>query len=445
MAKSKTRPPIQHAVAHEAGLPGLLTPLRSHPVRAVLLALAVCVSIFLKYDEWTHGGSDEIANSDAYAYNAEAVKAVTEGKPIPAYYNPLETLYLVSVYKMFGVNLRLAKAIQILFSFLLPWFFWRAGRTLFSEEAGFWAALFALVHPFPAYYAAHSWVEFWLIFIVAALIWLHAKSATEASGPLNAFASGLLGGIGALAKLWILPFSIILSAFWIRRAARSGGRIRFAALAGLLWLLGAALPLGPWIGYASHHEGRFVPINTNSAVNFFLGNNPQARIGYTSAALPDMSVIKGMHLPEGPCAALMTEGPEHLREVYAQKCMVAYSWAFLKMNPRWLWNKLQSFTILWALPNSEYYQRGSRKLIYLHGHMAALGLFWTLSLVGFAVSIKRWRSFVPFYLGSILIWVTFAVTFYLARFKVGAAPLEILFASGGMAAVEYGLARFQKI
>jgi elongation factor Ts len=32
-----------------------------------------------------------------------------------------------------------------------------------------------------------------------------------------------------------------------------------------------------------------------------------------------------------------------------------------------------------------------------------------------------------------------------ARFKVGAAPLEILFASGGMAAVEYGLARFQKI
>lgn len=420
-----------------------MNPFRSHPVRATFFALAVCVSVFLKYDEFEHGGSDEIANSDAYAYNAEAVKTVAEGKPISVYYNPLETLYLVSVYEVFGVNLRLAKAIQILCSFLLPWFFWHAGRTLFSVEAGFWAAVFALVHPFPTYYAAHSWVEFWLIFIVSALVWLHAKPAKKSSGPGAAFASGLLGGIGALAKLWVLPFSLILSAFWIRRTMKEREfGARFAVLAALLWIMGTLLTLGPWITYASRHEGRFVPVNTNSAVNFFLGNNQQARVGYTSAAMPDFGIVKRMVLPEGPCSTLMEEGPESLREIYARKCMVAYSWAFLKANPKWFWNKLQNFTILWALPNSEFYQRGSRKLIYLHGHMAALGAFWTLSLVGFAISIKRWRDFAPFYLGSLLIWATFAVTFYLARFKAGAAPLEILFASGGMAAVEYGLKQY---
>lgn len=440
MAKPNPTSPRPPAPTGGCRFAGMLTPLSAHPVRILLLVVAILVSAFLKYDEWEYGGSDETSLSDAYAYNLEATKKVEEGRPFSTYYNPLETLYLVATYEVFGVNLRLAKALQILCSFLLPVFFWRAGKRFFSEEAAFWSALFALIHPFPTYYAAHSWVEFWLIFLVSGMIFVYAGPAGAPFRKRTAFFLGLLGGVAALAKLWALPFSFLFAAF--AGASKGGWKTRQFAFAALLWCVGAGLTLGPWVGFASYREGFFVPVNTNSAMNFFLGNNPQAKVGYSSAAMPDTAPVQNAVLPEGACRDLMSVGPEPRRKLFTQKCLFAYSWNFLKTNPSWLWAKLQYFSILWALPNSEYYQRPSRKLIYLHGHMTALGFFWVMSLVGFSASLKRWKEFMPYYLGSVLIWATFAMTFYLARFKAGASPLEILFAGGGMAAVEYGLKRF---
>ncbi len=87
------------------------------------------------------------------------------------------------------------------------------------------------------------------------------------------FAAGVIGGITCLTRSdMALGMGVIALALGL--AGRAGGTksIRTGVLRGGVYLVALALTLSPWLWYASHEEGRFVPLTTAGPDAFFIGS-----------------------------------------------------------------------------------------------------------------------------------------------------------------------------
>jgi hypothetical protein len=87
------------------------------------------------------------------------------------------------------------------------------------------------------------------------------------------FAAGVIGGITCLTRSdMAVGMGVIALALGL--AGRVGGTksIRTGVLRGGVYLVALALTLSPWLWYASHEEGRFVPLTTAGPDAFFIGS-----------------------------------------------------------------------------------------------------------------------------------------------------------------------------
>jgi hypothetical protein len=115
---------------------------------------------------------------------------------------------------------------------------------------------------------------------------------------------------------------------------------------------------------------------------------------------------------------------------YLSKCLGKYTKNYIAENPGRFVKKLYLFTTeYWLYPNLEWYQRNVRTP---HLRLFVMWALFVLAMIGFLVSLQKFKGFFPFYLVILGIWFSFAITVFLGRYKSSVAPFTVLFAAGGL-------------
>jgi len=410
---------------------------KENPFKITLLLIVIIISLILKIHEINVGAGDEFAGSDAWSYNNNAIEVLNGKGSISTYFNPLETLYLIPVYFVFGQNIFIAKFIQVLLSLLIPLFLFYVTKKYFGETAGYIAALLALVHPFIIYYSAHLWSEFWIIFLLSLLLYLFVQEQNrESIRKDKLFFIGIIGGVGALAKIWFLPLALMAGLFALFFKSKKLLKLTLSSIVGLgLILAGIAVILIPWSIYATNTTGYFVFINTNSQTNLIIGNNPDGEIAYTSRPYYLDEYINSMTFKGENCGSVINASTGTQKEMIRKKCAGKYATNYIITHPGKFIVKMTKFTFnYWAFPNLEYFQRYVRSPNTL---LVSLWILWGFALIGIFVSLQKFKDFLFLYLAILGIWFVHGLTFYLARYKAGLAPIVIILSASGIYSLGY--------
>lgn len=419
----------------------IIQTIKKHPFKSLILLIFIILSIVLKFSEANIALNDEFVGSDPEAYHRNAQTFLNGEGPISSWHNPLQTIYLVIVYAVFGVDLYAARVIQIILSFIIPFFLYKFTSKHFGEGPGFIAALFALVEQNIVYYTAHLWDMFWVIFFLSWLLYLYSNHKDDKTPNIWIyFLMGILSAIGALGKIWVLAAGIVLVAFMFianNKWKFSWGLVSKNFVSGLLFLAGLAVILVPWMIHASAGAGFFVFINQNSALNYYLGNNPDEEVAMTSRY--DWSYAYDAVIPEGNCGEIIQNESYPKYNKYFIQCLQAYTDDYIFHNPGKFIKKMWRFTFeFWLFPNLEWFQRTITNPGYW---MFMQWFFFIFSWLGFLFSLQKFREMLPYYLIVLGIWLSYAITVYLARYKSSHVPISILFAALGFYSLYYFVAK----
>ena len=237
----------------------LLRPFAAPHAFAAALAIGLALRLFLV---WRLAGVS--LDGDALAYHKIAIDLVG-GASFEPYYPPGPSLLLAPVVALFGASgvvARLASvAGWVAASFALRAFTRalagaRAANLAVTGFALYPTAIWQSVDPVSHVPAAACLVL--VAWLAPALV---GRPRLGAALGLGLATAGL-----CLIRPSALPFLAALPLYlWLRGA---GARVALAVLAAAL------LPIGGWLAHAHAMTGRFVPINSANALNFFFGNNP---------------------------------------------------------------------------------------------------------------------------------------------------------------------------
>ncbi len=158
---------------------------------------------------------------------------------------------------------------------------WRIGRRASGIGAGVAFAALVGFHASPLYWEGELHEPALLVFLLLAAvealsIWSESPSVARAA------LAGAVLGIGALVRPNVLLVLVVAAGWmgWIARARRV--RLLPSALA---LLAAAAVSILPATVRNARVTGEFVLISSNSGINLFMGNHPQAT-GFVSSSLP---------------------------------------------------------------------------------------------------------------------------------------------------------------
>jgi len=256
------------------------------PLLAIIvlsLLLRVGTSLLLADDlEELPGTGDQLSyhtlairvlSGDGFSFGTDWWPDTQSGAPT-AHWSYLYTLYLASVYAIFGVHPIAARLIQATsVGILQPLFAYLLGRRLFGEFVGLAAGVVAAVYAYFVYYSATLMTEPFYIAVILVSLYLAIRltdsAKQESSRPFGlALLLGLVLGLAVLLRQVFLLFVPILL-FWVWWA-----NDRRSAWVAILPGLVVALMVLPFTLYNSARFDSFVLLNTNAGFAFFWANHP---------------------------------------------------------------------------------------------------------------------------------------------------------------------------
>ena len=207
---------------------------------------------------------------DAQGYDARAVELITTGLPArPFDQAPLYTFFLAANYFLFGHGYLAPRVVQCLIGAASCVMVQSLGASLSSRTVGVIAGLAAALYGPLVFYETDLLREVLVIFLALALL-LCLLRWDETRRLRWAAAAGFLMGLSLIARENIFLF-LPLAAAWlfVRAERRSKNRGRASAMFVVLAIL-MVMPVTMW-NYLN--SGAFVPISSESGVNFFIGNS----------------------------------------------------------------------------------------------------------------------------------------------------------------------------
>ena len=207
---------------------------------------------------------------DAQGYDSRAVELITTGiSARPFDQAPLYTMFLAANYFLFGHGYLAPRVVQCLMGAASCVMVQRLGARLSGRTAGVIAGFAAGLYGPLVFYETDLLREVLVIFLALALLLCLLR--WEESGRLPwAAAAGFLMGLSLIARENILLF-LPLAAAWLFFRAESRSKKRWLAPA--LFVLLAMLMVVPVTMWNYLNSGAFVPISSESGVNFFIGNS----------------------------------------------------------------------------------------------------------------------------------------------------------------------------
>jgi 4-amino-4-deoxy-L-arabinose transferase-like glycosyltransferase len=238
-------------------------------------------------------GAPETHSEDPYYYSLIA-RHLIEGRGYleiasRAYRPPAYPWLLAGIYSVAGVNLLAARITLAICGGLSGVCAALWVRQLSTRRVGYLAGLMVAVYPqfvrYPQTLYSEAFYLFLLFLGMALLLW-----ALRCSSVVIASVTGVIFGLAALTRETTLMMPAIVGVWlWISRKSFSRRTVR-------VWLALAAatiLVVLPWTVRNYFVLRTFVPIATNSGINFYIGNNPAA------TGLPDWRLVPGVAWNDG--------------------------------------------------------------------------------------------------------------------------------------------------
>jgi len=278
------------------------------------------------------------------------------------------------------------------------------------------AAIAALYPPFIIYDC--ELLGEWLLNLLCVGMMLFLCTLSTGTGrgvrrDLAVFMSSFLVGLASAAKPTVLVFLPVAAVPVGLYAARSRmGRRRCA----LLFALGFAASIVPFMVRSYLLSGELVPLRGNSGIMFLMGNNPTATGAFT--------------YPSGEIAERFRELTRGKSQAEADRVAFRLAFDFIRHNPgQALGLYLRKLRMFWSPEEignniSIPYFRQISFLRWLPG----FGLILPAAVVGAVLALRRFRRFALVYAFVLIYAVVIASFIVVARYRLAVVPFLIIFA-----------------
>jgi 4-amino-4-deoxy-L-arabinose transferase-like glycosyltransferase len=273
---------------------------------AVVLRVGLAISFGDAITE-TRGGTYDQISYDAlavrvaagygFSFGSDWWPGVAANQPT-AFWSYLYTLYLATVYTLFGHHPLIARLIQaVVVGLAMPWLTYRIGQRLFGSRPALIAAAISAVYLYFITYAASLMTEafymvgiLWTVDVSMRLATALGTSQTSAGRRLRlGLELGLAMGLTLLLRQVIGVFLAVLAGWFFWVAWRRG------------WLRPAMVPLAtaalvvvllclPFIVRNYRAFGVVAMPNTNVGINFFWANHPIYGTRFEATLSPEHGV-----------------------------------------------------------------------------------------------------------------------------------------------------------
>ena len=371
------------------------------------------------------------------AWYDQAAQRILAGDwgPFPLFRAPVYPTLLAMVYGLFGRDLLAARLLNVVFQGVTVWAVWRIGRSYFSPRVGLVAALLFALNGMGIYFAAEIVPPSAEMLAAVLAAWALLRLSRDQHWVALAVA-GLAWGAAAITRPnFVVLFPLMaLAALFLTGSIALRPRFRVEVARAmrelLIWAAAAALPILP-VTMANWLNGQeFVLIASQGGVNFWIGNNPEAK--GAMSILPGYGAAWTMADAEAEAAAALGHRPgsgELSRYYYAK------GWNFLKSQPgqaiRFMIRKTLLFFNRFEISNNKHIAYFAALSPWLPGLIwLNFGLLVPLGLLGTWVLWRLTQTKVL--LGLILLYMVSVVLFFVAaRFRMPTVPWFCLLAAGG--------------
>jgi len=360
-------------------------------------------------------------NSDPVSYHEWAQKiAKGDGSVIDAYFTPSWKVWLGTIYKLAGEEVRTAKVYNFLLMLIVALFLYYIGSFIIgSNYAGLITLVVFLLDPFAFHHVQYAYKEMAFLFCLVALAFLTILLFKDLSLKERLVILAAMAGIlviGAFSNSWLYGYLVVLPVyFWLNQskwfdkisfkktAVFAGSLVVMTIVFVALFNLTVFVPQGKW-----HNT------LTNSGILLYFGNNPtpHSNVAFTST------------YPEGLFNPLLNYSFEKTKIPYEalsekEKSSVATSFVlnFWKSNPSFLVNRVKEFLFkYWLFPTLEWPQRiiENPKSV-----MFNLWARWILGVIGMIILIASSFSRSSIIIGNYaLVSVAYGLSIFLLRYKM---------------------------
>ncbi len=381
---------------------------------------------------------------DAQSYHAWGLE-IAGGDWLGAetfYQAPLYPYFLGLVYTLFGPSLLAVRLCQIVLGSAACALLAMAGRRLFSQEAGIVAGLMLAVYAPAIFFDGLVQKTAVGLFLLCLLLALLARLVTEPGRPRAWLWPGVVLGALVLTRENALVFAAVLLGWLV--VSRDTGR-RHLARAGAL-ALGLALVLLPVAARNQAVGGEFLLTTAQLGPNFYIGNNPDADGTYRPLVPgrgdPRFERRDATQIAEREVGAPLTPG--QVSSYWTGRAL-----RYVSSQPG-DWLRLTGRKVMLTLNGSEVADTEDQLShadwslpLRLAGHVWHFGLLAPLGVAGICLTWGRRRQLRPFHLMLAAYAASVVLFAVMGRYRHPLAPLLMLFAAAGAAAV-WEMARGRK-
>jgi len=360
-------------------------------------------------------------NSDPVSYHEWAQKiAKGDNSVIDAYFTPSWKIWLGTIYKLAGDDVRTAKVYNFILMLIVALFLYYIGSFIIgSNYAGLITLVVFLFDPFAFHHVQYAYKEMAFLFCLVALVFLTILLFKDLNLKERLITLASLAGIlvvGAFSNSWLYGYLVVLPVyFWLNQskwfdklsfkktAIFAGSLVVLVVVFVAIFNLTVFVPQGKWYNTL-----------TNSGILLYFGNNPtpHSNVAFTST------------YPEGLLDPLNNFSVEKKGVVFEnltdkEKSSVATSFVlnFWKSNPSFLVNRVKEFLFkYWFFPTLEWPQR---LIDNPKGVMFHLWVRWILGVIGMIILIASSFSRSSIILGNYaLVSVAYGLSIFLLRYKM---------------------------
>jgi 4-amino-4-deoxy-L-arabinose transferase-like glycosyltransferase len=324
-----------------------------------------------------HNLAVRVVHGHGFTFGEEWWPITPAGAPT-AHWSFLYTIFLVSVYSLFGPHPLIARILQaVMVGILHPYITFRLGESLFSRKIGLVASAITAVYVYFVYYGAALMTEpFYIIAILFSLYFaiLLSRSPDNGRNAKLGIALGISLGTAILLRqvfLLFVPF-LFLWVWYARFRLRSGWPFVSTALSIAI----VAIFILPVTCYNYSRFGRYVLLNTNSGYAFFWANHPIHGTKFVPV------------LPTGTYQELIPEEIRHLDEAALDQELLKRGFQFVTADPgRYIllsFSRIPPYFMFWYSPESSTLSNISR--------IGSFGVFMPFMLFGLFLGLKQDRN-----------------------------------------------------
>jgi tetratricopeptide (TPR) repeat protein len=348
---------------------------------------------------------------------------------------PAYPCFLALVYSLFGPSLFAAKALQSALGAVDCALVFGLGRRLVGGPAALIAAAMLALYELAIFYPATLMLEGAQGTLLLAMLWLCVRAQERERASLWLGAGGATG-VAALARPTALLFAAALTAW---AALRPGVAPRTRALAALAFAAGVATGVAPATWHNARAAGDFVLVSYAGGMNLYIGNNPDARGEFGVPRIVPSALADDPEEQRAVFAALAEQAsgralaPSEVSAFWTRRAL-----DYVREQPG-AWLRLMARKL--ALSFNAYEPWNVRSLTLARDASAVLrlpllgfGAVAPFAVLGLWATRGSWRRLLPLYAWLATVWLSLWIFFVLARYRMAALPVLLIFAGAGVVA-----------